>query len=303
MFTGSAEPESVKTEDIKAGSAGRLAGSFTHDPIEADQRQAGLEAGAPGLELDATGDEPSDADDVTGSAERQLGSSSDIPDPKQAELALGAPVGAPGNTNDEPPLVEDLPPATAPLPPLEELPPPPGVGDLPPAELRSVVESLLFVSHRPLTVARLAACLPGVDAPYLEGFLQGLADRFTSERRGWELRREANGWQLMTRVEHHPWVRQLERRELPTKLTKGAMETLAVVAYKQPVTRGAIEDIRGVQCGPVLRQLMDLRLVQVTGREEGTLGRPLLYGTTDLFLQRFGLGGLRDLPRRYEMGG
>jgi segregation and condensation protein B len=97
-------------------------------------------------------------------------------------------------------------------------------------------------------------------------------------------------------------VRQLERKELPTKLSRGAMETLAIVAYKQPITRGDIEDIRGVQCGPVLRQLMDLRLVQVTGRSEELLGRPLLYATTDAFLTRFGLGAPGDLPRKHEFG-
>jgi segregation and condensation protein B len=112
----------------------------------------------------------------------------------------------------------------------------------------------------------------------------------------------AGGWQLLTRRDHYPWVRQLERKELPTRLSKSALETLAIVAYKQPITRGAIEDIRGVQCGPVLRQLMDLRLVLVCGRDEQALGRPLLYGTTDSFLSRFGLGRLEDLPRRHEFG-
>jgi len=116
------------------------------------------------------------------------------------------------------------------------------------------------------------------------------------------LLRIANGWQLLTRKELHPWVRQLDRKELPTKLTKGALETLAIVAYKQPIARGAIEDIRGVQCGPVLRQLMDMKLVQVSGRDDNLLGRPLLYGTTDHFLQRFGLGGINDLPAEHEFG-
>ncbi len=180
--------------------------------------------------------------------------------------------------------------------------PPPDAADLPPAELRAVVEALLFVSNKPLSMTRLAGCVPGTSAAYLEGFLLGLAARYDRERRGWELRREAGGWRLMTRPDFYPWVRQLERKELPTKLTKGALETLAVVAYKQPVARGAIEDIRGVQCGPVLRQLMDLKLVTVIGRDDHALGRPLLYGTTDQFLQRFGLGSPADLPKKHEFG-
>lgn len=187
-------------------------------------------------------------------------------------------------------------------PAVVEEPVVPDTADLPPAELRAAVESLLFVSTKPLSVARLANCLPGTSAGYLEGFLAGLAARYDHERRGWELLRIANGWQLLTRKELHPWVRQLDRKELPTKLTKGALETLAIVAYKQPIARGAIEDIRGVQCGPVLRQLMDMKLVQVTGRDDNLLGRPLLYGTTEQFLQRFGLGGLNDLPAEHEFG-
>jgi segregation and condensation protein B len=180
--------------------------------------------------------------------------------------------------------------------------PPPDAADLPPREVRSAVEALLFVSTKPVSTARLAGCLPGCSERYLEGLLAGLADRYDHEGRGWELRRIANGWQLLTRRDLHPWVRQLDRKELPTALTRSALETLAVVAYRQPVTRGVIEDIRGVQCGPVLRQLMDLRLVQVVGRDEQALGRPLLYGTTEQFLQRFGLGSLDDLPKRHEFG-
>jgi segregation and condensation protein B len=125
---------------------------------------------------------------------------------------------------------------------------------------------------------------------------------YDKENRGWELRHIAGGWQLLTRRELHPWVRQLERKEIPNRLSKGALETLAIVAYKQPITRGAIEDIRGVQCGPVLRQLMDVKLVMVSGRDEDALGRPLLYSTTDAFLSRFGLGRIEDLPRRHEFG-
>jgi segregation and condensation protein B len=178
----------------------------------------------------------------------------------------------------------------------------PDVADLPPAELRAVLEGVLFVATRPLSVERLQQVLPGAGASYLEGFLKGLAERYDHENRGWELRHIAGGWQLLTRRALYPWVRQLERKDLPTKLSKSALETLAIVAYKQPITRGAVEDIRGVQCGPVLRQLMDLRLVLVCGRDEQALGRPLLYGTTDSFLSRFGLGRIEDLPRRHEFG-
>lgn len=180
--------------------------------------------------------------------------------------------------------------------------PPPDAGELTPAELRMAVEGVLFVSPKPVPMARLLDCLPGSDEDHLRGLLLGLQARWAREQRGWDLVEIANGWQLLTRAEVHPWVRRFEKRALPDKLTRSALETLAVVAYKQPVTRGAIEDVRGVQCGPVLRQLMDLKLVQVTGRDEHALGRPLLYGTTEAFLQRFGLARVEDLPKSHEFG-
>jgi segregation and condensation protein B len=180
--------------------------------------------------------------------------------------------------------------------------PPPDAGELTPAELRMAVEGVLFVSPKPVPMSRLLDCLPGSDEDHLRGLLHGLQARWKREQRGWDLVEIAHGWQLLTRAEVHPWVRRFEKRALPDKLTRSALETLAVVAYKQPVTRGAIEDVRGVQCGPVLRQLMDLKLVQVTGRDDNALGRPLLYGTTEAFLQRFGLARVEDLPKSHEFG-
>ena len=178
----------------------------------------------------------------------------------------------------------------------------PDTVDLPPTELRGVIESLLFVGTRPITVERLCRLLPGAQAGYLEGFLAGLAERYRRERRGWALRAISNGWQLLTNPDFHAWVRQIDRKELPSRLSRSAMETLAIIAYKQPVTRGEIEDIRGVQSGAMVRQLMDLKLVRVVDRAEDLLGRPMRYGTTDLFLDRFNLASIDDLPRGYELG-
>jgi segregation and condensation protein B len=203
---------------------------------------------------------------------------------------------------EQPPLIEDLGPIERSAPASVELPPPPPIDALPPAELRPIVEALLFVAAKPLSPARLAACLPGVDEDYLDGFIRGLGERYDREKRGWTVAREAGGWRLLTRAEHHPWVRQLEKRELPQALTRGALETLAVIAYKQPVTRGVVEDIRGVQTSHVIAQLLDLKLIRVVGRDESVLGRPWLYGTTDQFLTRFGIGSIDDLPKRHEFG-
>jgi segregation and condensation protein B len=181
----------------------------------------------------------------------------------------------------------------------DDLPPP---VDLEPRQVRAAVEAILLISLKPLTPARLATCLPGADTGYLDGILQGLAARYDHEGRGWELRRLAGGWQLLTRRELHPWVRQLDRKELPTQLSRSAMETLAIIAYKQPVSRGEIEDIRGVQAGPMVKQLMDMKLVRVVGRNDDAIGRPLLYGTSEGFLERFGLGSTADLPKQHEFG-
>jgi len=200
--------------------------------------------------------------------------------------------------SDQTPAADEQTPAASLAPDA----PPPDAGELTPAELRMAVEGVLFVSPKPVPMSRLLDCLPGSDEDHLRGLLLGLQARWKREQRGWDLVEIANGWQLLTRAEVHPWVRRFEKRALPDKLTRSALETLAVVAYKQPVTRGAIEDVRGVQCGPVLRQLMDLKLVQVTGRDENALGRPLLYGTTEAFLQRFGLARVEDLPKSHEFG-
>jgi segregation and condensation protein B len=223
-----------------------------------------------------------------------------------AETAVTAEAAEAAEEATSDPLVETMDAAelkkSSDTPPAEDELVVPDVSDLPPAELRAAVEAVLFVATKPLTIVRLQRVLPGTSATYLEGFLSGLATRYDKENRGWELRHIAGGWQLLTRRELHPWVRQLERKEIPNRLSKGALETLAIVAYKQPITRGAIEDIRGVQCGPVLRQLMDVKLVMVSGRDEDALGRPLLYSTTDAFLSRFGLGRIEDLPRRHDFG-
>lgn len=225
-------------------------------------------------------------------------------DPEDVDAGAPAPEAdglTPAGAAPDPAAVpaEDAPAASAPAA-LDA--PPPDAAELTPAELRMAVEGVLFVSPKPVPMSRLLDTLPGTDEDHLRGLLLGLQARWTREGRGWDLCEIAGGWQLLTRTEVHPWVRRFEKRALPDKLTRSALETLAVVAYKQPVARGAIEDVRGVQCGPVLRQLMDLKLVQVVGRDDNALGRPLLYGTTEQFLARFGLARVEDLPKSHEFG-
>ena len=179
---------------------------------------------------------------------------------------------------------------------------PPSIIDLPAHEIRAIIEGVLMVVTKPVKAEYIARAVPGTDERYIEGLLRGLEARFAHEGRGFRVEHVAGGWRFSTRPSIHSWVRKLDKRAPPAALSRSALETLAIVAYKQPITRGAIEDIRGVQCGPMLRQLIDMHLVQLAGRAEGVLGRPWLYATTDHFLERFGLGSVDDLPKGYELG-
>jgi segregation and condensation protein B len=157
------------------------------------------------------------------------------------------------------------------------------------------VEATLFLAREPLAsrkIAQLASLADGTEARTLVRRLNQLYDQGGSAFRVEEL---AGGFQLLTRPAFGPWLRRLLQTPVETRLSPPAMETLAVVAYRQPVLRAQIEEIRGVQCGDILRQLMDRDLVRITSRSDD-LGRPLLYGTTKRFLQIFGLRHLDELP-------
>jgi segregation and condensation protein B len=158
------------------------------------------------------------------------------------------------------------------------------------------LEGVLFLVREPLgsrKLARLAGLADGTQARTLVRTLNRLYDEEGCAFRVVEV---AGGFQLRTRVKFAPWLRRLHAAEAEVRLSAPAMETLAVVAYRQPVLRADIEAIRGVQCGEILRQLMERDLVRIVGRSE-ELGRPLLYGTTRRFLEVFGLRHLEELPR------
>lgn len=167
------------------------------------------------------------------------------------------------------------------------------------AKLAAQVESLLFVAREPLALRRLAELVdvgPGV----VKEALQLLKERYAGDASGIHLVEIAGGFQLLTNPEFADTVAQLAGRKGRERLSPAALETLAIVAYKQPVSRAEIERIRGVGVGPILRHLLELDLVKVAGREEG-LGRALLYATTRSFLDRFGLNSPRDLPASLEL--
>jgi len=166
--------------------------------------------------------------------------------------------------------------------------------------VRAVVEALLFASSEPLSAARLSSLIGGVGASEVKRVLSELRDEYDRDGRGFAIEELAGGFLLLSRKEFAPFVQKLHRQEASRKLSQAALETLAIVAYRQPISRTDIEAIRGVQCGPVLQTLLDAKLIRVAGRGEG-LGHPLLYGTTKRFLEVFGLASLKDLPRAEEM--
>ena len=130
--------------------------------------------------------------------------------------------------------------------------------------------------------------------------LGSLQNRYGGEGSGVRLVEIAGGWRLLTRPEHADAIAALAGKRSPDRLSPAALETLAIIAYKQPVGRAEVERIRGVGVGPILRHLLELDLIRVAGREEG-LGRALLYGTTRAFLDRFGLKSVKDLPASLEL--
>ncbi|HUK57020.1 MAG TPA: SMC-Scp complex subunit ScpB [Nitrospiria bacterium] len=166
-------------------------------------------------------------------------------------------------------------------------------------ELTAVLEAVLFVSGEPMSVEDLSEVLEGTDPDRIRRALDRLKQSYESAGRGLQIAEVAGGYQIATRAECAPWIRSLEKIKTAARLSHSGLETLAIVAYKQPVTRGEIEAIRGVDSAYVLKTLLERRIVKIAGRREG-LGRPMLYGTTREFLQYFGLKDLTELPALKE---
>ncbi len=166
-------------------------------------------------------------------------------------------------------------------------------------ELKALLEALLFVSHEPVAADRLVAALGHTSPPEVRQALQHLGEDFDREGRGLQLVEVAGGFQLVTRPDYAPWIKRLDRARSVPKLSRSALESLAIIAYKQPIVRADIEQIRGVETSSVLRTLLERKLVRLVGRKDSP-GRPILYGTTKTFLQHFGLRDLSELPPLHE---
>ena len=162
------------------------------------------------------------------------------------------------------------------------------------------VEAVLFLAREPMSSRRIAQLASLADGTEARTFVRRLNQLYDGDGSAFRVEELAGGFQMLTRPMFGPWLRRLFQTPVEMRLSAPAMETLAVVAYRGPVLRAEIEAIRGVQCGDILRQLMDRDLVRIVSRSED-LGRPLMYGTTKRFLQLFGLRHLDELPMAAEL--
>ncbi|HEX4631242.1 MAG TPA: SMC-Scp complex subunit ScpB [Chthoniobacterales bacterium] len=180
--------------------------------------------------------------------------------------------------------------------------------------LTQVIEALLFAAQKPLTARELAAAIKGAGSDddllpnefaktteaQVAAALEQLKIEYVQQSRAFQLAEKAEGWQLVSDPAYASWVRQLFPALKPARLTPPSLETLAIIAYRQPITRADIEAVRGVAVDSVLQNLMERGLVKITGRAE-VPGRPLLYDTTEFFLEHFGLRNLDELPNAEEL--
>lgn len=159
---------------------------------------------------------------------------------------------------------------------------------------RRIVEAVILASPEPISAQRIAELVPRCNPTQVRGFVGELNELYASERHAFEIWEVAGGYQLRSLPEFAPYLKQIQKTR-PLRLSQAALETLAIVAYRQPVTRAEVEQIRGVDAGAVLRTLLDRRLIRIAGHRD-VPGRPIVYGTTRRFLEVFGLVKLADLP-------
>jgi segregation and condensation protein B len=248
-----------------------------------ESRATAVREAGPDTEPDAEPDAESDAEpdaESDAEADAEPDAESETPEEASVEAELG-PAASPE-------LVESLPDGQGFRDPEGE--------DRP--RLLAAIEALLFASPEALSNSRLSEIL-AVGVGVVKDALEELGERLDAEERPYQLVAFGPGWRLFTRKEFYPYLLRLRSIKKVEKLTPAALETLAIVAYRQPVIRADVEAIRGVKVGPMLRALMDRKLVRVLGRAE-VPGAPLQYGTTQRFLDRFGLASLSDLPSLKE---
>jgi len=169
--------------------------------------------------------------------------------------------------------------------------------------IHKLIEALLFIKGDPLTVKQLQEIIgEGITPEEIEAVIKDLTEDYARRESPIEIRPLAGGYQMLVKKDYFPWIKKLYKERLTIKLSPSALETLAIIAFKQPITRSEIENIRGVEITAVLETLLEKKLIRICGRKE-TVGRPLLYATTADFLRYFGLKSLSDLPLPEEVSG
>lgn len=163
-----------------------------------------------------------------------------------------------------------------------------------------IVEAVLFASDAPLKAEEIARADGSLDEDIVEAAIKSLQAEYGESERSFQLVELAEGFQILTRAEFAPYLERFDTIPRPSRLSGPSLETLAIIAYRQPIGRIEIEYVRGVACGGVIRTLTDRGLVDIVSRAEG-VGRPLLYGTTQRFLDHFGFRSIEDLPRPEEL--
>jgi segregation and condensation protein B len=206
---------------------------------------------------------------------------------------------AQGDTAPEEPALEPEVDAVGEAAAVSDEEPPEEEPALPPHELRAIVEALVFASPQPVTPRQIGQVLAASSKQEWQAALDELRALYAADDRGLQLVEVAGGYQITTRPEYNDWVRELLDPKAPARLSIQALETLAVIAYKQPVTLPEVIELRGVKSGGVVKTLLEKRLIRIVGRKE-VVGRPMLYGTTKDFLLHFGLKDLTELPKIEE---
>lgn len=169
------------------------------------------------------------------------------------------------------------------------------------SEIKKIIEALLFASDQSLSANTLKTILGEMlEGHDIDSLMKEISEEYSRRNSPIELQFIAEGWQLSTKKGFSPWIRKLYKEKTTLRLSNSALETLSIIAYKQPITRSEIEEIRGVEVSGVLETLLERKLARIAGRKE-TVGRPMLYGTTQEFLRHFGLGHLSELPSLEEL--
>ncbi|MDH4222565.1 MAG: SMC-Scp complex subunit ScpB [candidate division Zixibacteria bacterium] len=163
-----------------------------------------------------------------------------------------------------------------------------------------IVEALLFVSDSPLSLNKLKAVLTELPSEKIKSIIEELNQRYREGNQSFNIREIAGGYQMYTLPEFAPWINQLDSLKRAQRLSQAALESLSIIAYRQPVVKSTIDHIRGVDSGAVLHTLLERKLITISGRDESA-GRPLIYVTTKDFLIYFGLKDLKELPRIEEL--